>query len=41
MDYVLQDFLTSTKGACYIVAALFLVGFIPFWMFLTDREKKN
>ena len=35
----LQDFLTFTKGICYIVAAVFLIGFIPFWRLLTDREK--
>ena len=37
--YVLQDFLTFTKGLCYVIAAVGLLGFIPFWLFLTEREK--
>lgn len=37
--YTLFDFLTYTKGVGYIVAGLLLVGFIPFWRFLTEREK--
>ena len=36
--HTLFDFLTHTKGAGYIVAGLLLVGFIPFWRFLTERE---
>jgi len=38
--HTFQEFLTSTKGLCYILAAVFMVGFIPFFLFLTDREKK-
>ena len=38
--HTLQDFLSHTKGICYLVAAAFLIGFIPFWLFLTDREKR-
>jgi len=34
----LFDYLTYTKSVGYIVAGLFLVGFIPFWKFLTERE---
>lgn len=37
--YTLFDYLTYTKGVGYIVAGLLLVGFIPFWRFLTEREK--
>ena len=37
--YTLQDFLTLTKGMSYLVALVILVGFIPFWIFLTDRQK--
>jgi len=39
--HTLQDFLTQTKGVSYIVAAVLLAGFIPFWRFLTDREPKR
>jgi hypothetical protein len=38
--HTLQEFMTLTKGLCYIVAGIFLVGFIPFWLFLTEREEK-
>lgn len=37
--YTLFDFLTHTKGLGYIVAGIFLVGFIPFWRWLTEREE--
>jgi hypothetical protein len=36
--YTLFDFMTHTKGIGYIVAGILLVGFIPFWRFLTERE---
>lgn len=39
--HTLQEFMTLTKGLCYIVAGIFLVGFIPFWLFLTEREEKQ
>jgi hypothetical protein len=35
----LFDYLTQTKGMGYIVAGLLLVAFIPFWKFLTERER--
>jgi hypothetical protein len=37
----LFDFLTFTKGWTYVTAGICLVAFIPFWRFLTDREKKS
>jgi len=37
----LFDFLTHTKAMGYIVAALVLVAFIPFWRFLTERERDD
>jgi hypothetical protein len=37
----LWDFLTYTKGISYVVAFIFLVIFVPFWGFLTEREKKD
>jgi hypothetical protein len=39
--YTLQDFLTWTKGVSYVVALVLMVGFIPFWFYLTEREKKK
>jgi hypothetical protein len=37
----LWDFLTFTKGYSYVVAAILLVAFIPFWSFLTEREPRD
>ncbi|PKN49893.1 MAG: hmc operon protein 4 [Deltaproteobacteria bacterium HGW-Deltaproteobacteria-20] len=37
----LFDYLTFTKGWTYIVAGVLLVTFIPFYLFLTEREKKS
>jgi hypothetical protein len=37
--HTLFDFLTHTKGMTYILAGVFLVVFVPFWLFLTEREK--
>ncbi len=36
--YTMFDFLTHTKGMTYLVAFGFLLLFIPFWRFLTERE---
>ena len=38
--HTLQEFFHFTKGTTYIVAGLFLVGAIAFWLFLTDREER-
>lgn len=38
--HTLWDFLTHAKGITYVVAFALLVCFIPFWHFLTDREKR-
>lgn len=37
----LFDYLTYTKSVGYVVAGLLLVGFIPFWRFLTEREPRD
>lgn len=37
----LFDYLTHTKSVGYVVAGLVLVGFIPFWRFLTERERHH
>jgi hypothetical protein len=39
--HTLFDFLTHTKGIAYIVAGALLVSFIPFWRFLTERERER
>jgi len=39
MFETLFDFLTHTKGVAYIIAFALLLGFIPFFRFLTDREE--
>lgn len=41
MMHTLFDFMTYTKGMTYIVAGLLMVGFIPFWLYLTERENKT
>jgi hypothetical protein len=37
----LWDFLTQTKAHSYLVGLLFLLAFIPFWRFLTEREPQD
>ena len=37
----LFDFLTHTKAIGYLVAGLCLVAFVPFWRFLTERERSD
>lgn len=37
--HTLFDFLTHTKAMTYIVAGALLIGFVPFWQFLTERER--
>lgn len=37
----LQEFTHITKAACYIIGGIVLLVFIPFWLFLTDREEKD
>lgn len=39
--YTLQDFLTFTKGTGYVIMFVLLMVFIPFWLVLTEREKKH
>lgn len=41
MMYTLFDFLTHTKGMAYLVAGLLLLAYIPFWKFLTEREREE
>ena len=37
--HTLQDFFTFTKGMTYIIAFVFLLASIGFWLFLTGREQ--
>ena len=37
----LWDFLTYTKGYGYLFAGILLVSFIPFYLYLTERETKH
>lgn len=41
MVHTLFDFLTYTKAIGYVVAAVLLIGFVPFWNFLTERERER
>lgn len=41
MHNTLHEFTFDVKTIGYIVAAVVLVLFIPFYLFLTDREKKE
>lgn len=38
--HTLLEYIIETKEASYVVAIALMVGFIPFWKFLTEREKK-
>ena len=38
--HTLQEFLHHTKGMGYVLALVILVAMIPFWLFLTDRERR-
>jgi hypothetical protein len=37
----LLDYIFETKKLSYIVALILMVGSIPFWRFLTEREEKK
>jgi hypothetical protein len=41
MYHTLFDFLTHTEGITYILIGVLLIGFIPFWRFLTERERED
>jgi len=41
MYHVLQEFMTATKGMCYVLSFGLLVIFVPFWLFLSEREKDD
>jgi hypothetical protein len=35
----LMEFIVETKFYSYVAAVVLMVGFIPFWKFLIQREK--
>ncbi len=37
--HTLLEFIVHTKGSSYLLAVVLMVAFIPFWRFLTRREK--
>ena len=37
----LQEFFAHTKGISYLVAVILLIGSIPFWRFLTERDDEK
>jgi hypothetical protein len=39
--HTLQEFFAHTKGISYLLAVILLIGSIPFWRFLTEREEKE
>ena len=39
--FVLQDFTSLIKGMGYVFAGVFLLGFVPYWIYLTGHEKKK
>ncbi len=41
MFHTLVDFLTHTEGTTYILIGVLLISFIPFWKFLTEREREE
>jgi hypothetical protein len=41
MYHTLFDFLTHTEGTTYILIGALVVSFIPFWRFLTERERED
>jgi len=40
MDTLL-DYIFETKKLSYLVAVILMVGAIPFWKYLTEREDKG
>jgi len=41
MHETLHEFTLHVKTIGYFIAALVMILFIPFYLFLTDREKKE
>jgi hypothetical protein len=41
MYHTLFDFLTHAEGITYMLIGVLLISFIPFWKFLTERERRE
>lgn len=41
MFHVLQEYMTSTEGMCYILGGVLVLLFVPFWMFLNQRDREQ
>ena len=41
MHHTLQDYTFYIKTAGYLMAAILLLGIVPFWLYLTGGEKKR
>ena len=39
--HTLQEFFAHTKAVSYLIALVLMTGFIPFWRFLTERERNK
>ncbi len=39
--HTLHEFMLQTKGILYLLAIGYFVGFVWFWKFLHDRDKKE
>ena len=39
--HTLQEFMHHTKGVAYVLGAVVLLGFIFFWLFLTERQGRR
>ena len=37
----LLDYIFETKKISYLVAVILMIGSVPFWRFLTEREEKK
>jgi len=41
MHSTLHDYTVYVKTAGYLMAAILLIGIIPFWMYMTGGDKKK
>jgi hypothetical protein len=39
--HTLFDFMTHTKGVTYVLAGVYLVVFLSYWLFLNERERRD
>ena len=41
MEYVLQELTQFVKGTSYVIAAVAILGFVPYWLFLTGGKRRR